>query len=255
MKKLFLLILFTFFSLGFFILNAYAHKAKDHKPIVCIPEGERTKEELMHQKTVNFLHRMTKLQQDCAMIEIEEKNKKLENVKDQANCPAVRFNHLASQDIDLFLKPDSKSKVLEKIKKGQEMIFISEVDKEWSYVTVKIEQSCIEGFIKAKSLMTKDGEDKSISVGSDLISIIEPTWNVKDKLITIKAEGTLSIIGAIQEGTIDQVIINENEEDIQSNNSFAFLLFVPKNGAEVRIIGNKKGQKVKELIFKVEVGK
>jgi len=33
------------------------------------------------------------------------------------------------------------------------------------------------------------------------------------------------------------------------------LLFVPSGGSEVRIIGNKNGKKVKELTFKVKVGK
>jgi len=32
-------------------------------------------------------------------------------------------------------------------------------------------------------------------------------------------------------------------------------MHVPSAGAEVRIIGNKNGKKVKELIFKVKVGK
>ena len=65
----------------------------------------------------------------------------------------------------------------------------------------------------------------------------------------------MSITGAIQDGKIDQIIINEEEEIINSDNSFTFLLFVPSSGSEVRIIGNKDGKKVKELTFKVKVGK
>ena len=48
---------------------------------------------------------------------------------------------------------------------------------------------------------------------------------------------------------------NEEEEIINGDNSFTFLLFVPSSGSEVRIIGNKNGKKVKELTFKVKVGK
>ncbi len=70
----------------------------------------------------------------------------------------------------------------------------------------------------------------------------------------IDAEGTVSLIGAVQEGKIDQIIVNEEEEDIQSDQSFSHLIFVPKSGAEVRIVGNKNGQKIKELIFKIKVG-
>ena len=33
------------------------------------------------------------------------------------------------------------------------------------------------------------------------------------------------------------------------------VIFVPKSGAEVRIIGSKNDKKIKELIFKIKVGK
>ena len=256
MKKLFLLVIFTLFSLGLFSLSANAHPSKNHKPTVCIPEEERTKSQIASDKAANFFwHRMSKLQSDCALLELEKQKKKIEEIGELATCPSVPFNHLTSKDTNLFLKPNAKSKVIEKVKKGQEILFISEPNQNWSYVSVKIGESCIEGFVIAKNIITKDDEDKSLSVGSSLISIIEPKWKVKNKLITIDAEGTVSLIGAIQEGKIDQIIINEEEEDIQSDNSFSYLLFVPKSGAEVRIVGNKNGQKVKELIFQIKVGK
>ena len=254
MKKIFLLTLFIVFSLGLFSLSANAHPAKKHKPLVCIPEEERTKAQLSTQKTANWFHRMTKLQQDCAMLEIEKQKKKIEKIGELATCPSVPFNHLSSKDMNLFLKPDEKSKILEKIKKEQEMLFISEPNQNWSYVSVKVDESCIEGFVIAKNIIAKDDQDKSMSVGSSLISIIEPSWKVKNKLISIDAEGTVSLIGAVQEGKIDQIIVNEEEEDIQSDQSFSHLIFVPKSGAEVRIVGNKNGQKIKELIFKIKVG-
>lgn len=254
MKKIFLLAIFTLFSLGLFSLSANAHPAKKHKPLVCIPEEERTKSQLSTQKTANWFHRMTKLQQDCAMLEIEKQRKKIEKIGELATCPSVPFNHLSSKDMNLFLKPDEKSKILEKIKKEQEMLFISEPNQNWSYVSVKVDESCIEGFVIAKNIIAKDDQDKSMSVGSSLISIIEPSWKVKNKLISIDAEGTVSLIGAVQEGKIDQIIVNEEEEDIQSDQSFSHLIFVPKSGAEVRIVGNKNGQKIKELIFKIKVG-
>jgi hypothetical protein len=255
MKKIFLLTLFIVFSLGLFSLSANAHPSKTHKPRVCIPPEERTKGQLQADKLANyFFHRLSKLQQDCAMVELEKAKKQLESIGELATCPSVPFNHISSKDMNLFLKPDEKSKILEKIKNGQEMLFISEPDQNWSYVSVKIDESCIEGFVIAKNIIAKDDQDKSISVGSSLISIIEPSWKVQNKLISIDAEGTVSLIGAVQEGKIDQIIINEEEEDIQSDQSFSHLIFVPKGGAEVRIVGNKNGQKIKELIFKIKVG-
>ena len=112
MKKIFLLTLLIVFSLGLFSLNVIAHPSKNHKPLVCIPEEERTKNQLQQQKTMNFFHRMTKMQQDCAMIELEKQRKKIEDIGELATCPSVPFNHLASKDSKLFLKPDSKSKVI-----------------------------------------------------------------------------------------------------------------------------------------------
>ena len=108
MKKIFLLVIFTLFSLGLFSLSANAHPAKKHKPLVCIPEEERTKSQLSTQKTANWFHRMTKLQQDCAMLEIEKQRKKIEKIGELATCPSVPFNHLSSKDMNLFLKPDEK---------------------------------------------------------------------------------------------------------------------------------------------------
>ena len=54
MKKLILLAIFTLFSLGLLSLNANAHKSEKHKPLVCIPEEERTKQQLSTQRTANF---------------------------------------------------------------------------------------------------------------------------------------------------------------------------------------------------------
>ena len=94
----------------------------------------------------------------------------------------------------------------------------------------------------------------SFTEGGGLNSPVFNEYAIKNKLISINAEGTVSLIGAVQEGKIDQIIVNEEEEDIQSDQSFSHLIFVPKSGAEVRIVGNKNGQKIKELIFKIKVG-
>ena len=67
-------------------------------------------------------------------------------------------------------------------------------------------------------------------------------------------KGTISISGAIQEGKIDTILINDEEEIINGDNSFSFVIFVPKSGAQVRIVGLKNEKKVKELIFNIKVG-
>ena len=195
------------------------------------------------------------------MNENQVKELEIKGLEDEigglADCGDITFNHKASSNAKVYQKPNSKSKVVSNVKKGQEMLFISpsQENKSWYYVKVKKDDNCADGYIQQKFVIKKAGEDKVVKVGPKIIEINQPGWAEEDKLILIDAEGTVSITGAIQDGKIDQIIINEEEEIINSDNSFTFLLFVPSSGSEVRIIGNKDGKKVKELTFKVKVGK
>ena len=279
MKKLinsvlFFTIIFSIFSI-FENNDAYAHKAKKHKPMICVLEEDRSEVTKRNCKALLFIHRLCKADQDCAILEIERKKKEIENkekeieakqseIKDLqdeigglADCGDIPFNHKASSGAKVYQKPSSKSKIVANVKKGQEMLFISpsQENKSWYYVKIKKDASCADGYIQQKFVIKKAGEDKVVKVGPKLIEINQPSWAEEDKLILIDAEGTVSITGAIQDGKIDQIIINEEEEIINGDNSFTFLLFVPSSGSEVRIIGNKNGKKVKELTFKVKVGK
>ena len=279
MKKLinsvlFFTIIFSIFSI-FENNDAYAHKAKKHKPMICVLEEDRSEVTKRNCKALLFIHRLCKADQDCAILEIERKKKEIENkekeieakqseIKDLqdeigglADCGDIPFNHKASANAKVYQKPSNKSKVVSNVKKDQEMLFIapSQENKSWYYVKIKKDTSCADGYIQQKFVIKKAGEDKVVKVGPKLIEINQPSWAEEDKLILIDAEGTVSITGAIQDGKIDQIIINEEEEIINGDNSFTFLLFVPSSGSEVRIIGNKNGKKVKELTFKVKVGK
>ena len=221
-------------------------KAKQ-EPIVCIPESERTEVQLQNDRFWNGLNRLSKLQQDCVMAEIEATNQ-------AAICPKIPFAHRSSGKTNLFLEAKDNSKVIAAIKKDQEILFISEANKYWNYITIRNEDKCITGYVKAIYTVKKGAKDTVVSAGPDLLSIIQPAWKIENKLMTINAEGMVSILGAIEEGKIDQVVTNGQEEALQGNNTFSHLLFVPSAGAEVRIVASNKGKKVKELIFKVEVG-
>jgi len=113
---------------------------------------------------------------------------------------------------------------------------------------------CAEGFILTKLILQKAEEDVIINVGTQLIMITEPKWKKANKLIVIDAAGSISLTGAVAEGKIDKIVINDEEESIQSDNSFTALLFIPKAGAEVRLVGYKNDKIVKKLIFKIKVG-
>ena len=282
MNKYFSILLSLFNLLTIFLVflifssnNAYAHKAKNHKPIICIPEEERTAAQRNTDKFWNFQHRLSKLQQDCAILELEKRKQELEDKEQEiqakeeeikeledeigglADCGDIPFNHKASSSAKIYQKPSSNSKVVAEVKKGQEMLYFSPAqnDPKWSYVKVKKDNSCADGYIKQKFVIKKESEDKVVKVGPKLIKITDPVLSDDEKLMIIDAEGTISVSGAIQDGKIDKIMINDEEEIINGDNSFSFVIFVPKSGAEVRIIGSKNDKKIKELIFKIKVGK
>jgi hypothetical protein len=247
----FILIFVLLFSVAF-TSSALAHKKKNHKPLVCIPEEERSKGQLQHDKIMNWWHRLSKLQQDCAMVEIE----KLKGVP-QVTCGNISFGHISSASSSLRIDSNKKAEKIGKIKKGDELLFISEAagNKNWALVKVRLgKDDCAEGFMLTKLILQKAEEDVIISVGTQLIMITEPKWKKANKLIVIDAEGSISLTGAVAEGKIDKIVINDEEESIQSDNSFTALLFIPKAGVEVRLVGYKNDEIVKKLIFKIKVG-
>ena len=249
-----ILIFVLLFSIAF-TSSALAHSSKKHKPTVCIPEEERTDKQLSRDKFVNFwMHRLSKLQQDCAMLEIE----KLKGaVGTKAKCGNIPFGHISSTNTTLRNDSKKKAEEIGNIKKGDELLYISDAegDKKWAFVKVRLgKDDCAEGFIETKYIQKKESGDNIINTGDQLITILEPQWKKINKLIVIKAEGTLSLTGAVAEGKIDKILINDEEEGIQDDNSFTAILFVPKSGSEVRIIGYKNEEIVKKLIFKIKVG-
>ncbi len=246
-----------------FIFNfsdANAHKKKNHKPMVCILEEDRSDGVKNRCKALLYIHRLCIEEQHCQILKLEAQQDKIKGLEDRlggvADCGDIPFNHKSNANTTVHKKPNADSEVVSKVKKNQKLLFFapSQKNKNWYYVKVKKDKSCADGYIQQKFVVKKDAEDTVVKVGPKLIEINEPKWAKEGKLILVDAEGTVSISGAIQEGKIDQIIINEEEEIINGDNTFTYLLFVPNSGAEVRIVGNKNGKKVKELIFTIKVG-
>ncbi|MDA9664951.1 hypothetical protein N9T92_01985 [Candidatus Pelagibacter sp.] len=255
--------------------SAHLINGKKHKPIRCVLPKDRDiiTKSICKQQLKN--HRLCRAEEHCAILRIkklednvEDANKEVTETKKKLNateqellgtatCGDLVFNHKTNRKTSLHILPNKKSKKIAELEKNKDLLFISpsSKNKNWYFVKIKKENTCADGFIEQKFVVKKAGEDVVVKVGPKLIEINQPNWAQEDKLILINAEGTVSITGAIQEGKIDQIIINEEEEIINSDNSFTYLLFVPSSGSEVRIVGNKNGKKVKELTFKVKVGK
>ena len=245
----FILIFVLLFSVTF-TSSALAHTSKKHKPLICIPEEERTKGQRNTDRFWNNLHRLSKLQQDCAMVEIE----KLKGVP-TVICGNIDYGHISSASTSLRNDNKKNAEKIGKIKKGDELLFIQESDddKNWALVKVRLgKDDCAEGFILAKFILKKD--TGGVISCNGLICIKEPSWKKKGKLILVNAEGNHTLKGVVRDGKIDKIVVNDEVEVILDDNSFKAQVFVPNDGVEVRIIGYKNNQIEKKLIFTVKVG-
>ena len=65
--------------------KAYTHEAEEHKPIVCIPESERTAAQKQMSKFYSGMHRLSKLDVDCLILRVEELEKENKELKDKLN--------------------------------------------------------------------------------------------------------------------------------------------------------------------------
>ena len=77
MKKLLAILVLGLLLSG----NAYTHEGV-HKPLVCIPESERTEAQKKSAKmSKHFFHRLGKLDQDCLILKVEELEKENEELE------------------------------------------------------------------------------------------------------------------------------------------------------------------------------
>ena len=266
-----ILLLLIIFSL--YATIVYAHKSKKHvpgtkfDPVVCIPESERSGAQIQSDKIANFIHRLSKLQQDCAIWKIQQlelqteqqrkENEELEKkLNDAAICSDIRFNHKSKKDTLIYRQPKTKSKIIAEIKNGSDLLYISDSSKDnnWAFVLSRHGKICNSGYIQGKFIVQKDdvGVIDPVVVGGDLITISVPKWAKKEKLIIVDATGYITIEGAVDGNKIDQLTYNEKEVQINNNDSFSFNVRVKDSGAEVRIIGYKKGQIKKDMTFKIK---
>ena len=262
--------------------TAMAHKSKKHAPgskfdpVVCIPPEERTQAQKTSDNLANNLfHRLSKLQQECAIFKIQqleiglddatttidaitEENEQLtQSLENAALCSDISFNHKSKKGTKLFAKPSSKSNKVADIKSGTDLLYISDSasQKKWSFVLLKNGKKCNPGYIQKKFISKKDEvvQEAPDEVKADLISISKPLWNKKEKLILVPASGFITIKGFVNSDKIDQIIVNEKERQINNDDTFSFNIRVKDVGTEVRIVGNKKGVTKKTITFQIKV--
>ena len=259
-----------------------AHKSKKHAPgskfdpVVCIPPEERTQAQKTSDNLANNLfHRLSKLQQECAIFKIQqleiglddatttidaitEENEQLtQSLENAALCSDISFNHKSKKGTKLFAKPSSKSNKVADVKSGADLLYVSDSSsqKKWSFVLLKNGKKCNPGYIQKEFISKKNEVIKKApkEVKADLISITKPNWTKKEKLIIVPASGFITIKGFVDTNKIDQIIVNEKERQINNDDTFSFNIRVKDAGSEVRIVGNKKGQTKKTITFLIKV--
>ena len=262
--------------------TAMAHKSKKHAPgskfdpVVCIPPEERTQAQKTSDNVANNLfHRLSKLQQECAIFKIQqleiglddatttidaitEENEQLtQSLENAALCSDISFNHKSKKGTKLFAKPSSKSNKVADVKSGADLLYVSDSSsqKKWSFVLLKNGKKCNPGYIQKEFISKKNEVIKKApkEVKADLISITKPNWTKKEKLIIVPASGFITIKGFVDTNKIDQIIVNEKERQINNDDTFSFNIRVKDAGSEVRIVGNKKGQTKKTITFLIKV--
>ena len=254
--------------------SAMAHKSKKHvpgtkfDPVVCIPEIDRTKSQILHDSQVNFFHRLSKLQQDCAIFKIQQLETGLTTIKEEndkikkqlsnaALCSDIYFNHKSKKSTKIYKKPDLKSGDIANVKLGADLLYVSDSskNKNWAFVLLRDGKKCSPGYIEGKFIAKKDEIIKKapVTIKADLISITKPKWVTKEKLILVPASGFVTIKGFVDSDKIDQIIVNEKERQINNDDTFTFNIRVKDAGSEVRIVGNKKGETKKTITFLIKV--
>ena len=254
-----------------FILNikeVNAHKAKNHKPMVCIPEEDRTEGVKNRCKLLLQFHRLCKESQDCAIIRLEEAEKKVNELSEKikqgkpVSCKGLNFGHVALEDAKIFQETSGNSKVIKKIKKGQQISWIGEASKKGWLIVVPKDKVCNIGYINesyvGQANMVKDSKPKPKTEYA--INLTYPKWKKKRELILLNQSGWFEIDGYVnQDLGINKITLNyegNDEEVILGNDgSFNASLLINDDDLDVRITAYKNNSQVgKTLKFKIKVG-
>ena len=245
-------------------------KMIEHDPITCKLESDRDWWERFSCKEKTKYHKLCKLDQQCAILKLEEQQKKIDILAGKienavpVNCNSLTFSHVALNNASVYQKPSGNSKVIKNVKKGQKISFIGSTDKKGWIIVVPKDKLCTVGYINEKNIGLSTGSAASnVSEAPKIkkdtnIEITYPKWKTKNKLIVLDQDGFFEIDGYVNKDLgINKVIINYDGNDeemiLGSDGSFNASLQI-ENTLDVRITSYKgKKQIGKVLSFKIEV--
>ena len=273
-----LLVLFIGVMAIFISGEANAHrimkddKMVEHPPITCKLESERNWLERKLCQIAVGTHRLCKLDQHCAVLKLEELEKKVKALETKivnqtpVNCNSLTFSHVALNNASVYQKPSGNSPVVKKVKKGQKISFIGSTDKKGWIIVVPKDKICTVGYINEKNIGLSTSSGTSTSANPEPpkikkdknIKITFPKWKKVGQLITVDQSGFFEIDGFVNKDlAINKVIINYDGNDeemiLGSDGSFNATLQI-ENTLDVRITTYKNSTQVgKALVFKVAV--
>ena len=271
------IILFTLF-VGVVIIfsadKAYSHKikGKEHKPIFCKIESERSWLDKVICNEQRKVHRLCKLDEHCAIIKLEDQQRVIDELEKKiidatpVNCNSLTFSHVALNNASVYQKPSGNSPIIKKVKKGQKISFVGSTNKKGWIIVVPKDKLCTVGYINEKNigLSTASGSSTSANpkppkIKKDKnIKITFPKWKKAGELITLDQSGFFEIDGYVNKDLgINKIIINYDGNDeemiLGSDGSFNASLEI-ENTLDVRITTYKNSTQIgKALVFKVTV--
>jgi len=270
-----LIILFISLITIFSANKAYSHKinGKEHEPIRCKIESERSWLDKVICKGTRKVHRLCKLDEHCAIIKLEDQQRIIDDlekkIKDATpvNCNSLTFSHVALNNASVYQKPSGNSPVIKKVKKGQKISFVGSTEKKGWIIVVPKDKLCTVGYINEKNigLSTASGSSTSANpkppkIKKDKnIKITFPKWKKAGELITLDQSGFFEIDGFVNKDLgINKVIINYDGNDeemiLGSDGSFNASSLEIENTLDVRITTYKNSKQIgKALVFKVTV--
>ena len=262
-------------TFSFYKVNAHEdlkifHKA--HKPMMCILEEDRSWLQKIICKDATSKHKLCKLDQHCAIIKLADQQKIIDDLEKKiktgapVNCNSLTFSHVALSNASVFQEPSGNSKVIKKVKKGQEISFIGSTDKKNWIIVVPKDKTCTVGYINEKNIGLSTSSGTSTSANPEPpkikkdknIKITFPKWKKVGQLITVDQSGFFEIDGFVNKDLgINKIIVNYDGEDeemiLGSDGSFNTTLQI-ENTLDVRITTYKNVTQIgKALVFKVAV--
>jgi len=235
-----------------------------HPERICKPPEKRNWFQKRNCADLKKKHSLCKQDVYCALERLKELEKIIKDLEkkitdqDPVRCTSLNFNHVALKDGKVYQATSTNSKVIKKIKKGQEISYIGTTNEKGWIIIVPHDKICTVGYID-ESYIGQAGEDPPPPPADYAINITHPKWKKKRELIVLNQSGWFELDGFVDKDLgINKVTLNyegDDEEMIIGNDGSINASLLIDDDLDVRIVAYKNNEQVgKTLKFKIQVG-